>query len=143
MSKKPLVIVDAAHNPAGINALAFEAGRKKKVTFVLGMLEYKDHRAAVKAIVPFAKRIIAAGIRHPRSLDPKVLAKEARRLGVDSFSFDELECALSYALDTASKNDVICIAGSHVTAGQALVFFSAGPHFLISLMGVGLLYESS
>lgn len=127
VSKNPLVIVDAAHNPAGIKALAVEAGKKKKVTFVLGMLGYKDYCGVVKAMAPFAKRIIACAINHPKSLDPKVITKEARKLGIESFSFDELECALRYALNTASTDDKICIAGSHVTAGQALLFFNDRP----------------
>jgi dihydrofolate synthase/folylpolyglutamate synthase len=121
--KRPLVIVDAGHNPAGIKAIAREAGKNKKATFVLGMLNYKDYIGAVKAAAPFAKRIIASAIKHPKSLDPKLISKEARRLGVESSSFDELDCALEFVLETSSKDDIICIAGSHVTAGEAITFF--------------------
>ena len=127
VSKSPLVIIDAGHNPSGIKSLAFEAGSKKKITFVLGMLEYKDYAGAVKAAAPYAKRIIACGIAHPRSLDPKIIVKEGNRFGVNSVSFDSLDCALNYALGTASKCETICIAGSHVTAGQALLLFNGMP----------------
>lgn len=126
VQKTPLVIIDAGHNPAGINAVAHELG-KKKVIFVLGMLNYKDYAGVVKAAAPFAKMIIASNINHPKSLDPKIISNEARRIGVDSFSFDEFECALRYALSSASKADTVCVAGSHVTAGQALVFFNGRP----------------
>lgn len=127
VSNSPTILVDAGHNPSGLKAVAQEAAKSKKAIFVLGMLSHKDHEGGVKAVAPYAKAIIACGVDHPGCLDPVVIERAAQRAGVVSRSFRTLRSGLDFALGSSRKNDIICVAGSHVTAGAALKYFGCPP----------------
>ena len=88
VSRKPLIIVDGAHNEAGARALVEtvkEQKIKRPLTFVVGMQNYKDKEAFLEVIRPFADHLILAKSSHPQaaelgSLSVSEALKEAKRL---------------------------------------------------------------
>ncbi len=127
VKSNPRVLVDAGHNPSGLEVVAKEAAKSKKAVFVLGMLSHKDHIGAVRAVSPYAKTILACALEHPFSLDPALIEEEACRRGVPSRSFCSLKEGIKFALGLAGHDGIVCVAGSHVTAGWALKHFGCAP----------------
>ena len=65
------LVLDGAHNPAGIAALRTalaEAFPGKRPTLVLGMLADKDWRAMVADLVPLASRVVTAPVGNERTV---------------------------------------------------------------------------
>ncbi|MBI5699494.1 bifunctional folylpolyglutamate synthase/dihydrofolate synthase [Candidatus Saganbacteria bacterium] len=70
VSRKPLIIVDGAHNGAGARALVDTIKEQKikgPLTFIVGMQDYKDSEAFLKVITPLADRLILARSSHPQA----------------------------------------------------------------------------
>ena len=70
------IILDSAHNPDGMKALA-DALAKMKISpdvLVIGMLADKNYAESAGNILPSCKRVITTAIDHPRELPPDRLA---------------------------------------------------------------------
>ncbi|MFA4905310.1 MAG: folylpolyglutamate synthase/dihydrofolate synthase family protein [Candidatus Margulisiibacteriota bacterium] len=88
VSRKPLIIVDGAHNGAGAKALIETINEQKirrPLTFIVGMQDYKDAEAFLKVITPLADHLILAKSTHPQAADLGTLSvrealKEAKKL---------------------------------------------------------------
>lgn len=122
LGKNPLVILDGAHNPDGINALknALEAYLPdKKKSLLLGMLADKDSKSSVKLLGGLFDKVFTVPVNNPRTLSSEALAEECRQ------HFSETECfgnpfsAFDAAYETAKKeNNALIIAGSLYLAGE-------------------------
>lgn len=69
-SRKPLTILDGAHNPAGIKVLVDTLKKqypRKKFTFIFGTQEDKDSVSMLALLKPLAKRIIITHSSHPNA----------------------------------------------------------------------------
>ena len=67
ISRKPLTIVDGAHNPAGIKVLVETLKQKfpgKKFTFLFGTQEDKDSASMLSLLKPLAKKIFITHSSH-------------------------------------------------------------------------------
>ncbi|MFH1386086.1 MAG: folylpolyglutamate synthase/dihydrofolate synthase family protein [bacterium] len=72
VSKKPLTIVDGAHNPAGVRSLIGGLSREfgeKKFSFIVGVQKDKDAKKMIRLIKPLAKEIIAVRSSHHNSAE--------------------------------------------------------------------------
>ena len=70
VSKKPLVIVDGAHNPAGAKALTATLKKlypKTKFTIIYGCQKTKDFKGCLKHLKPVIARLIKAKSSHPEA----------------------------------------------------------------------------
>lgn len=69
ISKKPYMIVDGAHNPAGIKALnvTIQELFSKKFTIIFGCQKDKDYRKMLKELKPIASRIIVTKSSHKQA----------------------------------------------------------------------------
>ena len=100
--KKPLVLLDGAHNPDGAKALAgILAHYAGKVTAVIGMMRDKDCASVLAATLPFCKSAVAVTVENmPRSLKAEELAEKAEKycpcLTADSYR-DAIEKSYSLA----------------------------------------------
>ncbi len=122
LGKNPLVILDGAHNPDGINALknALEAYLPdKKKSLILGMLADKDSKSSVKLLGGLFDKVFTVPVNNPRTLSSEALAEECRQ------HFSETECfgnpfsAFDAAYETAKQeNNALIIAGSLYLAGE-------------------------
>jgi len=123
IQKKPLVILDGAHNLKAAQVLgrylaATLAG--KKLTLVVGILDDKPYEAMLKYLLPSAHRVIITRAKIDRSLPTHVLAAAAKKnfSGTIQVKEDVAE-AVNLAISTSSDEDAVCIAGSLYVAGEA------------------------
>lgn len=106
------VLLDAAHNAAGAEALAthlrtFEAQRP----LVFAAMRDKDVESMLRALAPAVSSIVMTRASNPRAADPAELAAVARRIS-PAFHIDVVE-APAAALDLAwSRSPHIVVAGS-------------------------------
>jgi dihydrofolate synthase/folylpolyglutamate synthase len=78
----PMVVVDAAHNPAGMRTLVAELPAlvgDRRVHLLFGALRDKDWRPMIGLLWPLVDEATVTTIMPPRGEDAKVLAAEFRR----------------------------------------------------------------
>jgi dihydrofolate synthase/folylpolyglutamate synthase len=80
ISRKPLVIADGAHNPAGAKALrvTIEKLFPHKFTIIFGCQKTKDYKKILSELQPIAKRIIITSSSHKQAQDPRKIARWVR-----------------------------------------------------------------
>lgn len=117
-SKKPLVVVDGAHNPDGAEVLARELKKLDgKVTAVVGMMQDKNIDDVFRLTLPYCKHIVTVAVDNmPRSATADDLLQKAK-------AFCSAEMAENYrdAILKAAKqagDDPIFVFGS--------LYFAAG-----------------
>ncbi|WP_349902840.1 bifunctional folylpolyglutamate synthase/dihydrofolate synthase [Parafrigoribacterium humi] len=125
---EPTVIIDAAHNPHGAEALAKAVGSYftfDDVTVVLGVLADKDARGIVRALAPIATRFQVTQSSSERAIPAERLEElvaELTESGV-SHEFDDLESALDDAREwaAAAPRRAVLVTGSITMIGDTLV----------------------
>jgi dihydrofolate synthase/folylpolyglutamate synthase len=118
----PEVILDGAHNPAGVEALlaALDATEKgKRLHLVFGVLADKDHRPMIRALFPRCASVHLTPVDNPRTLEPERYLEEARALCPESHMYASAEEALAGALRNArDASDRVVCTGSLFLIGQ-------------------------
>jgi len=134
--RSPVVIVDAAHNPAGMAATVAalsEAFTFSELIAVLAVSEDKDVPAILDELEPVASELVVTGNSSPRSTDPGKLAELAaavfgpERVRVVPRLDDAIEAGVALADEVDARAAegaqpgaaAVLIAGSVVTAGDA------------------------
>jgi dihydrofolate synthase/folylpolyglutamate synthase len=82
VGEDPLVILDGAHNGAGMAALADalpEVIGERPLTVVVSILDDKDASAMLGALLPQAENVVFTRTSNPRALPPGTLAHLAER----------------------------------------------------------------
>jgi len=121
ISKRPLVILDGAHNPAGARTLAaaLKELSYKRLVLVLGIMADKEIDAILKELLPLCDEAIATAPRMERSADAGVLADRIRAFGKPAIEARRVKDACEEALSRAGKADCVCVTGSLFTVGEA------------------------
>ena len=123
MSRDPLLILDGAHNPEAIRSLArsIKKGfRYKRLILVLGVMGDKDIKGVMRGIVPMADYVIYSRPEYHRAAAPETLKEVAAPMGKPGEILAELPQALQRARELASPEDMILVAGSLFTVGDAM-----------------------
>lgn len=116
-------LLDGAHNPAGISALLDALQNDfqyKKLILVWASMADKDIGKCLHPVVPFCDHIIFTRPEEIRSAKPSQLLEIV--LGTDRHKCqkaDSVEIALKRAAEIATKDDLVCIAGSLYLIGLA------------------------
>ncbi|MFD4428046.1 bifunctional folylpolyglutamate synthase/dihydrofolate synthase [Nocardia sp. NPDC058497] len=141
MRNAPTIFVDAAHNPAGAQALANTLTTEfdfRKLVGVVAVLADKDAAGILDALEPVFDEIVVTSNGSPRAMDVDALADLAvqrfgdeRVITADTLP-DALESAIALAEQAGDDGDVISgagvvVTGSVVTAGAARALFGKGP----------------
>ncbi len=126
LSQNPLVLLDGAHNPAGMTTLCRVLtkdfpGRRKVLIF--SALADKDYRRMLQKIAPLADRIFLPLLKTKRALDPQVLATFMKSIGYPARTSENVTASIRQALQCAGKNDLICVCGSLYLAGEVKQIF--------------------
>ncbi len=122
LRREPLVIVDGAHNPNGVEELArclnaYLPG--KKVTFLMGVLADKDYVSMLNSILPMARRFVAVRPESERALASADLKHEIEtRLHVPAIDGGTVKEGICAALAQAEQDDAIVIFGSLYQVGE-------------------------
>lgn len=116
VAHEPLTVLDGAHNPAGVAALAeslpqLTAGRRLAV--VASILDDKDAVAMLRALLPGVDHAVFTRSHSPRALPPATLASLARQLdGPPSELVPDPRRALRRAQELAGPGGVVLATGS-------------------------------
>ena len=115
------LVLDGAHNPAGIAALRTalaEAFPGKRPTLVLGMLADKDWRTMVADLVPLASRVVTAPVGSERT----VTAEDLRAACVATGAGRPVKAAGSAcaALKLVAADPFVVVAGSLYFIGEVM-----------------------
>lgn len=144
ISENPTILIDGAHNIAGIKTLKLALSQyfaHKKKILVLGILKDKDYKQILKEIVPGSDTIIFTEPLSQRALSSDLLVKEILNICSDSillmqdknhgtgkktddqksikvYSKKNIEDAIRLAFSLAAANDLIIFAGSLYLVGH-------------------------
>jgi dihydrofolate synthase/folylpolyglutamate synthase len=123
LSRRPLVVVDGAHNVGAARRLVQSIEQYfdfDRAILVIGASDDKDIASIVSELIPFFDRVIVTRSRHPRAMATAPLAAEFARHGVKAQAAEDVPSALSQALTLAGDKDLICVAGSLFVVGEAM-----------------------
>lgn len=115
VSKKPMIIIDGAHNYSGVVALKnaiLSYFSDKRIIIVMGMLKDKEYEKAVSELAPLSDLFIATQPDNPRSLDAKRLEDIAKKYTKRTLSTSNRQEAVNMAKENAKDGDVIVVCGS-------------------------------
>lgn len=125
VSRRPLVILDGAHNEEGVTALAAHIRNviRRKPILVFGAMKDKDLRTMTRILFPEARSIILTQVPYSRSALPEeALAAAPRRLARDLGDKVRLEPdpakAVRLALAESRGRIPVVIAGSLFLIGE-------------------------
>ena len=124
LGHQPLVIVDAAHNPAGAEALgqSLEEGFEIEgpMVAVIGMLEGRDPAAVLSPLAAAGVSVVlSVEPDTPRALDGHEIAKVASELGLEARAMGSLDDALELGLARAEPAGLLLVTGSLYVVGPA------------------------
>jgi dihydrofolate synthase/folylpolyglutamate synthase len=121
-NKKIRVVLDVAHNPAGIRALRglLQSGKflYNKLLIVIGMMKDKDDRKIASVLGEIADHGYLTRAQVSRAENPEVIANvwPNHRFTI----VDSVQEAVRKALIEAQPEDIVCITGSHYVVGEAI-----------------------
>jgi dihydrofolate synthase/folylpolyglutamate synthase len=124
VSRRPLVLIDGAHNRQGMDALATAIVDEFPETDRILILAMRGERDVADVLEPLAGlfgRVIATAADDPMAVVPDVLARGARTaFGEDVIVETELPAAqaLTEALALAGEDDMVVVAGSLYLVGE-------------------------
>ena len=116
------VILDGAHNPAGIASLAVALANEfafRHRVVVLGVLADKDLDAMVAQLQPVADHVVVTQAPSDRAAPAEQLAKVVRAAGLSVETADSIPEALDLARGLAADTDAVVVTGSLYTVGAA------------------------
>jgi dihydrofolate synthase/folylpolyglutamate synthase len=127
VSRRPLVILDGAHNPDAMKNLKKTLVKDfnfKRLILVLGIMEDKNIQRMLREIVKAASLVTLCRPRMDRAASTASLSSILNDLNVPNVkAVDDVATATRLALSYAHKNDLICITGSLFTVGEARRLF--------------------
>ena len=116
------VLIDAAHNPDGAQALAAYLRRQypERLPLVISVMRDKDLDQILAALVPVCSDVIATRAPSPRAIPEEELARKVAEVqirlgrGPAVMAIAEPAAAVAAALE---RSNVVCVAGSIFLAG--------------------------
>ena len=113
--------MDGAHNAQAASALAQtleELCPGRRLHFLMGLSSDKSIEEIGKRLAPLAAGVTCTKSRHPRALDPIVLAKSLAPWCADVHSMSDAADAYTYVLNATSADDAIVVTGSLFLVGE-------------------------
>ena len=121
-ARRPLVVLDGAHNPAAARALAEalpDTFTWDRLHLVMGVFADKDLDGIVGPLAPLADAGYAAAVESVRARSPREVADAMAAHGVATDPFPSVPDALDAAARAASDGDLILVTGSLYTVADA------------------------
>jgi dihydrofolate synthase/folylpolyglutamate synthase len=120
-SRRPPVLLDGAHNYAGIMALRSalqEEYHYKRLIIVLGIMADKDLRSMLLKLAPLADHIILTRPQYERAAEPESLKEMAGEFAARTELIRPARDALRSAMDMANSEDLVLVTGSLYFIGE-------------------------
>lgn len=128
------VLLDVAHNPAGVwtlrAALSSQLAERRSLIAVFGCLRDKAIAEMTQILFPLFDRVIVTPVASPRSASADELLAAAAQTGTHAVAAPDGARALDRALAEAPPNALIVVAGSVYLVGevrQHLLALGAAP----------------
>jgi dihydrofolate synthase/folylpolyglutamate synthase len=116
IGRDPLTILDGAHNPSGMAALAAtlpDVAGDRPLVAVVSVLDDKDAAGMLRALLPRCAAAVFTASRNPRALPPATLASLAEQLsGPTSEIVADPHAALARARELAGPDGAVVATGS-------------------------------
>ncbi|WP_317174164.1 bifunctional folylpolyglutamate synthase/dihydrofolate synthase [Nonlabens antarcticus] len=121
IQSNPRVIIDVAHNPAGIGALIARIQKEEfnNLHIVFGMVKGKSPLKVV-SLLPKTAFYYLCEPDSIRKLEVNELKHSFKKQGLESESFKTVRLALNEAILRAHKEDLIIVAGSTFVVAEIL-----------------------
>jgi dihydrofolate synthase/folylpolyglutamate synthase len=124
IGRHPLVLVDGAHNAAGMMVLARSLNEEfvtdGETIAVVGMLTGRDPAAMLDALVSAGVRsVIACAPDSPRAIPAGEVAAAAASLGMEVFTASSPAEAVRLAVERSSPDDRVVVCGSLYVVADA------------------------
>lgn len=124
IAKRPLFLVDGAHNEDGAKKLAQSIEfyfTNRRIIYIMGVLRDKDYGKIIDLTHALADQIIAVKTPdNPRAMDSFELAAEIARVHRNVTAVDSLEEAVEMSYLLAGREDVIIAFGSLSYLGRLM-----------------------
>ncbi len=126
LSEKPYFLVDGAHNPEGVKALADSLVGifpGEKFLLLAGVLADKDYESMMERMLPLADSVYTVTVESKRTLQGEELAKWFKEQGHAAKAYQSLQTAIIDAREEALEKDLRIVAfGSLYFVGEILSF---------------------
>lgn len=124
VARRPLTLLDGAHNPAGAavlaDALAEEFPADRGRVLVVGMLQGRDPVEMLEALdAREARLVVACAAPSPRAIPPEDIARAAESLGVAAEVGGSVPATVKRALALADEDEQVVVTGSLYVVGAA------------------------
>jgi dihydrofolate synthase/folylpolyglutamate synthase len=111
VGERPLTILDGAHNPSGVEALA-AALPERPFVGVVSILDDKDAAAMLRALLPRCTSVVCTAAPSPRALPPATLASLVEQLGGAAEIVPVPRAAVARARELAGPDGAVIATGS-------------------------------
>ena len=125
LCKRPLIILDGAHNTQGAQAMAESLKDivPGKLICIFGVLGDKSYKEMIRHIAPRCQEFILTKPANPRALDPGILTAELKQYNVRVDIEADIGKAILQAFNRVTEKDGIICCGSLYLVGPARTFF--------------------
>jgi len=121
LCKEPVVLIDGAHNPNGMEALSAAIKQYlhgRKIVCIMGMLKDKDSNSSLEYLDGLIDAVITLEPDNPRKQSSEDLAEKAVKFFDVVYPMDNFTEAIEKALDIAGDNGAVLVCGSLYLASQ-------------------------
>jgi dihydrofolate synthase/folylpolyglutamate synthase len=127
VGRRPLVILDGAHNPDAADALTLallESFTWERLHLVFGMFSDKNVEAVAGLLAPLTARAYVCRSSSPRAAPIDRVERALKDAGLsDVATFDSVDEAVAAARSEATDRDLILVTGSFYTVADARPLF--------------------
>lgn len=123
LNRKPVVLVDGAHNVAAMKRLAWNVRRYfhyERLFVIFGVSVDKDIHGIVRELASLSPQVIVTPSSHPRAAFPGDIAAKFSEQGFNPQIAENVFQALALAFSMARDNDLILVTGSLFVVAEAL-----------------------
>jgi dihydrofolate synthase / folylpolyglutamate synthase len=123
VGRRPLIVLDGAHNPAGAKVLKAALDEEFAVVegkvVVMGLLNGRNEEAMVAELCVGARQVLAVAPDSPRAMDPARIVAACAALGVPAAVSKSVSDSLAWAKELTGDTDMILVTGSLYLIGEA------------------------
>lgn len=125
LSENPLIILDGAHNPAGMKSLTdiIKKSNKRQCIAVIGMVKDKNVRESISQIIPYVSDFICVEGFSTRAVSADDLVQVIKSFKKKAFSVYDIDLAVKEAVNLINDDGMLVICGSLFLASVARKIF--------------------
>ena len=129
VDRRPTILLDGAHNPAAVKALADyltcsdRSFRSHPIVLVLGMMRDKDHRGFVEPLKCLVDAVVLTQADLPRAATALELQASLEGLLPHSHVVPSPGDAIALAKQLATPDGLVCVTGSLMLVGECKAWF--------------------